>query len=318
MSVGVSVIVAVHDGGAHLRTALDSVLASSWRDLELIVVDDGSTDDSLAVARSYDDPRVLPIVLERNVGVAAAREVGVAHSAGEYVWFVDADDAVPSTGLEAMITAARQSGADVVVGESVVVGGASRTSPPASAHWTGPEALRSLLLGRIRGQLWDKLIAGDLLRSLEIPHSRVHSDVALVARCLAASGVVVRVDDLVYSYTVRADSIIGRSRRRAESLRSVEQVVTAAAAATAPVPYDAIAYYRARFIGLSMIRDSAGGGWSQDESAGLQQEGRDRIAWAAIRLALTGSEWRVAATLAVARLRPGLFLTGRRWARVSR
>ncbi|MGB3769705.1 MAG: glycosyltransferase family A protein [Rhodococcus sp. (in: high G+C Gram-positive bacteria)] len=314
----VSVIIAVHDGAEHIRTALDSVLASTWRDLELILVDDASSDDTVAVARACVDPRLSVHVLPENVGVAGARDAGAARSAGEYLWFVDADDSVPATGLEALVRCAQRSGADVVIGASTVVGGSSRAPTTTSVRWTGTDALRAMLLGEIRGQLWDKLIAGRIVRAVEIPRSRVHSDVALVSRCLAASTSVVRIEDLVYTYTVRSDSIIGSARRRADSLRTVERVVADAAVSAGVDPGREIAYYRARFIGLSMIRDAAAGGYSRRDASALLAEARRRIGLRALRLSARRREWRVGATLLLAALWPRAFVLARRWARVRR
>jgi glycosyltransferase involved in cell wall biosynthesis len=87
----VSVIVPNYNYARYLGEAIDSVLAQTYADIELIVVDDGSTDGSRAVIESYGD-RVTAI-FQQNRGVSAARNSGVAASSGEFVAFLDADDA---------------------------------------------------------------------------------------------------------------------------------------------------------------------------------------------------------------------------------
>lgn len=91
----VSVIVPVLNAGAYLGEAIESIMSQSFQDWELIIVDDGSTDDSPAVAQSYreKDARIvlLPPDKDRR-GAAAARNRGIAASRGEFITFLDADD----------------------------------------------------------------------------------------------------------------------------------------------------------------------------------------------------------------------------------
>lgn len=97
----VSVVVPVFDGAAFLAEALDSVLAQSWAPLELIVVDDGSTDESGRIAHAYRSAHERCSVLrQENQGVTSARNQGIAASAGEFVAFLDQDDLWTETALE--------------------------------------------------------------------------------------------------------------------------------------------------------------------------------------------------------------------------
>ena len=88
----VSVVMAVHDGERYVGAAVDSVLAQQFGDLELIVVDDGSTDRSAEVVRQRADPRVRLIANGRNLGLAPSLNVGLAEARGEFVARLDADD----------------------------------------------------------------------------------------------------------------------------------------------------------------------------------------------------------------------------------
>jgi glycosyltransferase involved in cell wall biosynthesis len=88
----VSVLLPVHNGAAYLRTALDSALAQEGVAFEVLVVDDGSTDDSVAVAESLDDPRVV-VVRKPNGGISSALNRGADEARGRYLARLDADDA---------------------------------------------------------------------------------------------------------------------------------------------------------------------------------------------------------------------------------
>jgi glycosyltransferase involved in cell wall biosynthesis len=87
----VSVVVPVHDGERFVAEAIDSVLAQQHRPIEIVVVDDGSTDGSAAVVRAFA-PEIVRYRFQPNAGVAAARNAGLAASAGELIGFLDQDD----------------------------------------------------------------------------------------------------------------------------------------------------------------------------------------------------------------------------------
>ncbi|WP_114576069.1 glycosyltransferase [Saliphagus sp. LR7] len=88
----VSVVVPTYQRAAVVGGAVDSALAQTVEEIEVIVVDDGSTDDTEAVVSAFDDPRVQYVAHDRNRGRSAARNTGIAHAEGEYVAFLDSDD----------------------------------------------------------------------------------------------------------------------------------------------------------------------------------------------------------------------------------
>ena len=99
----VSIIMATYDRAATLPRAIDSVLAQDYPAWELIVVDDGSTDETPTLLRRYRDPRILPIHHERNRGVTAAKNTGLDNVHGEWFTFVDSDDEIVPDSLSSML-----------------------------------------------------------------------------------------------------------------------------------------------------------------------------------------------------------------------
>ncbi len=91
MSPAVSVVMRVYNAERHLREAVESVLAQTYRDFELLAIDDGSTDESIAILQSYGDPRIR-IVSQANRGKIAALQRGLDEARGRYVAILDADD----------------------------------------------------------------------------------------------------------------------------------------------------------------------------------------------------------------------------------
>ncbi|PSP18272.1 glycosyl transferase family 2, partial [Halobacteriales archaeon QH_10_67_13] len=88
----VSVVVPTYNRATELPRALESVLQQTYRDLELLVVDDGSTDETRSVLAAIDDPRLRVITHETNRGANVARNTGIEHADGELIAFLDSDD----------------------------------------------------------------------------------------------------------------------------------------------------------------------------------------------------------------------------------
>lgn len=95
----ITVLLAVHNGGAYLREAVESVFAQTYSDFELVVVDDASDDDSAAYLASLEDERLKVLRNEHNVGQVRSLNHGLAHARGDYVARIDADDVMLPTRL---------------------------------------------------------------------------------------------------------------------------------------------------------------------------------------------------------------------------
>lgn len=111
----VSVIIPVYNVEQYLRRCIDSVLAQTYTDLEIILVDDGSPDGSGAICDEYaaKDSRIK-VIHQANAGVSAARNAGMDLASGEYLAFIDSDDFIEPEMYEQMLAAAEKTGADVV------------------------------------------------------------------------------------------------------------------------------------------------------------------------------------------------------------
>ena len=90
----VSVVTPVHNAEKYIETTLKSILNQTYKNLEVILVDDASKDSSREIIKKYEkiDSRVRPILLDNNVGVANARNEGIKNARGQYIAFLDSDD----------------------------------------------------------------------------------------------------------------------------------------------------------------------------------------------------------------------------------
>jgi CDP-glycerol glycerophosphotransferase len=114
-----SVVVPAYNVRAYIGECLDSLLNSTLRALEVIVVDDGSTDGTHDIARQYAArDRRVKVFSQTNSGQGIARNVGVGHARGQFLTFIDADDTVPPQALALMVRTLEQTGSDFVVGSA--------------------------------------------------------------------------------------------------------------------------------------------------------------------------------------------------------
>lgn len=115
----VSIIVPIYNVGRFLDETVESIIDQSFKDLEIILVDDGSTDDSYAICEKFasKDDRIK-LFKQENSGVSIARNNGLLHAVGEYVFFMDADDTIDSEFISSSYEIAKRENADfVVIGE---------------------------------------------------------------------------------------------------------------------------------------------------------------------------------------------------------
>ncbi len=100
----VSVVMSVHNGEKYLREAIDSILSQTFTDFEFIIINDGSTDSSEHIIRSYDDQRIRSVTQEKNIGLPASLNIGFALARGEYLARMDADDISVPERLRTQVT----------------------------------------------------------------------------------------------------------------------------------------------------------------------------------------------------------------------
>lgn len=127
----VSLVVPFFNVERYFADCLTSIVRQSYRNLQIILVDDGSEDGSLAIARSYARwDRRITIVRQPNAGLGAARNAGVAVAAGRYLGFADSDDTLPRDAISKLVRTLERTNSDFVVGALRRIWGKKREVPP--------------------------------------------------------------------------------------------------------------------------------------------------------------------------------------------
>ena len=213
----ISVIVPVYNTGAYLVPCMESLLDQTHQNIEIILVDDGSTDGSEAVCDEFArrDSRAK-VIHQKNSGVSAARNAGLETAEGEYVFFLDSDDILPPDSLEQLLTEIAPGGlvsgsmhrlhGDVLCEEGLQL----------PDRRLSPEEMLYLLFHEeelgYQGFLWNKLFDLRLIREHGLrfdPAIRYNEDRLFITEYLLQAREAAMIPDVVYLYRIHAASAQG-------------------------------------------------------------------------------------------------------------
>ena len=183
----ISVIVPVYNVEKYLRQCLDSVINQTYSDLEILIVDDGSTDSSGAICDEYKDER-FQVYHTENRGLSAARNYAIDRAHGDYIAFLDSDDWLEDTALEQFITIAETTSADIVtcrffqeyVGKTVKPRGID-----SEFIVEGSDILSTMIIDRkMTEDVWNKFYKASLFETIRYPEGRIFEDKATTYKLL--------------------------------------------------------------------------------------------------------------------------------------
>ena len=230
----ISVVIPVYNVRDYLPGCLDSVLANELSDCEIILVDDGATDDSGAICDAYaaKHPNLIRVIHQQNGGLGAARNTGIRAAAGEWLLFVDSDDQIVPQTLRVLKAAIRPE-LDVVAFQFLKDDGAHAPLPQSSgsAPTDRPFLLRErktelLALPSAWMRLWRKRLFLD--HGIEYPSRVWYEDIRTTAKLLPLARGIVVLPDHLYSYLDRPGSIMNSAKlaRNREILEAMDDVLS--------------------------------------------------------------------------------------------
>lgn len=213
----VSVVVPTYNVAGYLHQCLDSIVAQSHVHLEILVVDDGSTDESGHIADEWasHDPRIK-VTHQPHAGLSAARNTALDQAQGEYITCIDSDDFVHPHYIERLHQALTTTYADMAVGDFQVVSDSYPHSfPQLPQHmslkvFSRDEAINAVFYQKhITHSAWGRLYKRELFDGIRYPVDKVYEDIAVIYPILMKVERVVTVKDKLYYYMQRPGSIIG-------------------------------------------------------------------------------------------------------------
>lgn len=211
----ISVIVPVYNTGKYLKKCIDSILTQTYPELEIILVDDGSTDGSPSICDEYaeDDPRVK-VIHQENKGLSAARNAGMRAANGEYLTFVDSDDYIEADTYEKVMDAFSLHHPDLVFfrekevdlsGKTIRINGKTPTNTV--LRGTQKDAL-DLVIGCLVNGVCDKVFPKSTIDGLFFEEGRMYGeDFWFNLHMLPKVETMACVDSIQYSYVSNQDSV---------------------------------------------------------------------------------------------------------------
>jgi glycosyltransferase involved in cell wall biosynthesis len=212
----VSVIVPVYNVERYVADCLNSVRSQTHADLEIIVVDDGSTDTSGSICNEFAalDSRIH-VIHRTNGGLSRARNSGLDHATGDQIVFVDGDDHISPDHVASMLDCARTTDADIVMCGLINFEDAAPAYEPTQSFSTllGREASLEFLCRRARWESCAKLYKAKMFETLRFEPGLLYEDLYIAPRLFALADTVAVLDGVSYGYRQRSGSIMALTRR---------------------------------------------------------------------------------------------------------
>lgn len=219
----VSIIVPVYNVEKYLNACVESIVKQTYADLEIILVDDGSTDNSGRLCDQWmeEDDRIV-VIHKKNGGLSDARNVGLDSAAGDWIMFVDSDDFVHQDMVKISLEIAEKNNSDLVAFDCLKVNDECDSVQAdiyelGEENYTGKGLLREFVINE-KGSMvaWNKLYRKELWETLRYPVGKIHEDEFVITDILEAVKRATVINEKLYYYRQREGSIIDTKNRKAE------------------------------------------------------------------------------------------------------
>lgn len=208
----ISVIVNVYNGEKFIKKCLDSVINQTYKNIEIIIVNDGSTDNTLSICESYKDNRIK-IINQENMGLSLSRNVGIDNSTGEYLFFVDVDDYIELDAIEYLYKLTKENNTMIATCSTKDIHNYDFKVKPRKEIVrviSGKEMLKNILMSKDRfGTVWNKLIKKELFDNIRF-EDRIINDVVVLYKLALATEKVTYSNQIKYYYLRHSNSITAK------------------------------------------------------------------------------------------------------------
>ena len=211
----ISVVVPAYNVENYIPDCLESLIGQSFKDIEIIVINDGSTDNTPAIIEKYakEDKRIR-VISQKNSGLSKTRNVGIDNARGEYIAFVDSDDWVDAEFFEKLYNAATKNDADLAAASILRY---REHSQKYRVHFT-EEKVYTTLEDKIKAcnipkccYVWNKLYKSSLIKNYKFQEGVYFEDILWTPEVLKNSNKLVTVPDVTYYYRVNKNSIVKKT-----------------------------------------------------------------------------------------------------------
>jgi len=216
----VSVIVPVYNVEKYLEKCLESLVTQTLSDIEIITVDDGSTDDSKKIIKKFTEkyPEKLKYYYKENGGLSSARNFGIPYAHGEYIAFLDSDDYIEPTMYEEMYNTAKKENSDMVECDFIWEYSNKKKYDCGIIYNGNKEALE-----KARVVAWNKLIKREIIEKekIEFPYGLRYEDVEFFYKILPRLNKISFVKKYFIHYVQRDNSIVNTQNNKTRDIFKV-------------------------------------------------------------------------------------------------
>jgi glycosyltransferase involved in cell wall biosynthesis len=225
----ISVLIPVYNVEKYLRQCLDSIVNQTYKNIEIVCVNDASPDNSLAILNEYaaKDSRVIIVDKKVNEGLPQARKSGLERSSGEYIIPIDSDDWIELNMLEKMINEALLNNLDMVCCgffQEFMKDGRSVANEAPQFMQNKLERIRfgTFGLAMFACSVWNKLVKREIYEKVVFPKGSVGEDIVITTQTLYYSEKIGSIRNCFYHYRYREDSVSCRSEK--EDMKKYSEV----------------------------------------------------------------------------------------------
>ena len=210
----ISVIVPVYNVKPYLRKCLDSIINQTYKDMEILIVDDGSTDGSGDICDEYKTDKRVRVFHIENKGLSGARNVGLDNAKGDWIAFVDSDDWIEPEMYELLLKGAEETGADIVeCGIFMEFKARTIQYPAIQTTVCETEAIEALIGSKIKNQVWNKIWKAECFADIRFPEGHNSEDISTVYKIVQKASVT-GIKGEYYHWRQRASSITHRYNQK--------------------------------------------------------------------------------------------------------
>ena len=200
----VSIIIPCYNVSKYINKCIDSVLNSTLKDIEVIVINDGSKDNTLDLLKEYKDDRLI-IIDKKNEGVAAARNDGLKKATGEYISFIDSDDYIDENMYSDMYNKAKKNNLDLIACDALLI--YPNENRVVKSNITDKSTKEELMIDAY-AVTWNKLYRKEILKDLTFTKGiNLCEDVEFLYKVYSKINRVGSIDKAYYNYIQRPNSL---------------------------------------------------------------------------------------------------------------
>ena len=211
----ITIVINVHNGEKYIAKCLESAINQTYKNLEILIINDASTDNTVKICKSYNDPRVKIITLKKTK-ISLARNVGIDNAKGKYLYYIDSDDFIEPDTIEYLYKLLKKYKTKIALCESLDIYDYNYSKEELKEETcikNGKDMITKILLtyGR-HGSIWNKLMLKDIFNDNNRFQDRVITDIVVIYKLFMETDKIAYSNLKKYYYLRHENSIVSSKK----------------------------------------------------------------------------------------------------------